>query len=551
MFEFDVKKYKNDIKTILTEVESRDEFSKKILRQILQKTPKDGRGLFSKDQLVRGYEYLVKVGEIEKSESIESRIKMKPTRTISGVVPVTVLTKPFHCPGKCIFCPLERNMPKSYLRNEPGCQRAERNNFSPYLQVYNRLLALKNIGHKTEKVELIVLGGTWSYYPISYQIWFVKELFRALNDFGNVDEPRNGFEPKGEEVKNTEKLWNELLSEHKKNEEAKSRSVGLSIETRPDFLDENEVIHLRKLGCTKIQIGVQSMDDKVLELNKRGHSAQASIDAANVLRGAGFKIQAHYMPNLYGSNPQIDVKGYKKLFEDNSVLPDELKLYPCSIIANTELFDIFKRGGYLPYEEKDLLYVVTECLKATPEFTRLSRVIRDIPSTDIVDGNKKTNFRQIAEDHLLKEGNPVQDIRYREIKNEEFDPLEIQLKEIKYETGVSNEIFLQYVTKENKIVGFLRLSLPKNTEDHFISELQNSALIREIHVYGTTLNINEKKENAPQHLGLGTKLIKKAKELSKNAGYKKLSVISAIGTREYYRKKGFMDGDLYQYLGLE
>jgi elongator complex protein 3 len=375
-------------------------------------------------------------------------------------------------------------------------------------------------------------------------------MFRALNDFGIKSEPENGFEPKGEEVRNKEKLWNALFEEHKRNETAKTRSVGLSIETRPDFLDEEEVVRLRKMGCTKIQIGVQSMDDKVLELNKRGHDAKASIDAANILRQAGFKIQIHYMPNLYGSSPEIDVAGYEKLFETDSVMPDELKLYPTSIIKNTELFDLFEAGEYEPYDEKTLLDVMVRSLRYTPEYTRLTRVIRDIPSPDIVAGNKKTNFREIVEKELNAQGTPCQCIRCREIKNTDFDPEKISLKIEEYDTQVSHELFLQYVTNENKILGFLRLSFPKDKNSHFIKELERNAIIREIHVYGTSLNIHDKKTSAPQHLGLGTRLIKDASKIAKENGFERLAVISAIGTKEYYRKKGFSDGELYQYLDL-
>lgn len=551
-YDFEVQKYTTELKQILVDIQESPKFNKNALRRILQTYPKDGNSLFSKNQLVRGYDYLVKAGEMKFSEDVITRIRMKPTRTISGVVPVTVLTKPFHCPGECIFCPLEKNMPKSYLRDEPGCQRAEKNNFSPYMQVYSRLLAYKNTGHNTSKVELIVLGGTWSYYPKHYQVWFVKELFRALNDFG-VKEPEREFEPKGIQVRGIEpELWEKLIVEQKKNENALSRSVGLSIETRPDFVTESEVVRLRRLGCTKIQIGVQSTNDKVLKLNKRGHKHEASIKAADTLRRAGFKVQVHYMPNLYGSTPKIDISGYKKMFKKNDVLPDELKLYPTSIIKNTGLYDLFSEGKYLPYTEEELLLVLKECLNATREFTRLSRVVRDIPSTYIEAGNKKTNFREMAERVLLKEGRPVKDIRAREIRNERFDPEKIRLKITKYETRVSHERFLQYITPENKIIGFLRLSLPKDSSKHFIGELKNSAIIREIHVYGVSMNIDEKNINniKSQHLGLGTKLIAKAREISKKEKFRKLSVISAIGTREYYKKKGFDQGELYQYMKL-
>jgi len=551
-YELNVKKYKIQILKILQEISKKKFFNYKLLRQILQKYPRDGNLLFSKDQLIAGYKYLLDKGHIKKNTILESRIKIKPSRTLSGVVPITVLTKPFFCPGSCIFCPSERGLPKSYLSHEPGAQRAFMNKFDPYLQTYNRLFALQNTGHNIEKVELIVLGGTWSYYPKYYQVWFIKELFRALNDFYSkhhtlrtkrqTQEPKNSIR--------LDLLWEQLLSEHKKNESAKNRSVGLSIETRPDFINKKEIIHLRKLGCTKIQIGIQSMNDEVLKLNYRSHDVNTSLKATNLLRQAGFKIQIHYMPNLYGSTPKIDIQGYRKLFKKESILPDEVKLYPCSLIKGTKLYDIFTNGKYKPYPKKTLLSVISECMLATPEYTRLSRVVRDIPSHYIVKGNKKTNFRQIVENNLIQKGTPCQCIRCREIKGKKFDLENLKLKFTKYSSKTSTEYFLQYVTKENRIVGFLRLSIPFEKQNCFISELKGCAIIREIHIYGISLNIDETGKGSPQHLGLGTKLIRKAKKIAKVEGYKKLAVISAIGTREYYRKKGFRDGKLYQYINI-
>jgi elongator complex protein 3 len=596
-------------------LEERWPVSPRQLQQLVKKFPKKDHSLFSKDLLGQAYRELAGQHGLKPFRSeIAALLQLKPTRTISGVTPVTVLTKPFPCPGKCIFCPNDIRMPKSYLADEPGAQRAERNFFDPYLQTYNRLQAFSNIGHPTDKIEIIVLGGTWSYYHEPYQIWFIKECFRALNDFSQHQDGRpavlqryqemeqkmielevvgqTGFVPTADPQANQSQLvhyqihgqqldksynqvisalyvaperkggfdkyqsadWPELLEQQRHNETASCRNVGLVIETRPDNISPAEVLRIRKLGCTKTQIGFQSLNDKVLQLNKRGHDVEATRRAVNLLRQAGFKIHAHWMPNLYGSTVKLDQQDYHTLFTDPDFKPDELKIYPCSLIESAELMQYYQRGEWHPYSEEELLEVLSYCLRHTPEYCRLTRVIRDIPSTDIVVGNKKTNFREIAQRELAKLGEKSQDIRAREVRAQKVTLEDLELRELPYQTSVSNEIFLQFVTKpdsalgENKIAGFLRLSLP--TTKNFIDELKGAAIIREVHVYGQAVNIGDRAEGKAQHLGLGTKLLVRAKELAAAAGFNKLAVISAVGTREYYRSRGFSDGELYQFASL-
>lgn len=590
------------------------------LQTLLKAHPKNNQGLFTKSDLIEAYRHFATDLNLSTSASaFAHKLVKKPIRTQSGVTPVTVLTKPFPCPGKCIFCPNDVRMPKSYLSSEPGAQRATRNSFDPYLQTYNRLLAFHKNGHNIDKVELIILGGTWSYYPEEYQLWFINRCFDALNDFGAnrdrrplvktaidftaVKQTVDGAnftttynqEVSKELVKHTTKKllndwehasWDTLLAAQKQNETSKCRNVGLVIETRPDNISPDEVIRIRRLGCTKTQIGFQSLQDKVLSLNKRGHDVAATRRAMKLLRAAGLKIHVHWMPNLYGSTVKKDIADFKKIFSDPDFRPDELKIYPCSLIATAELMTYHQKGLWEPYTHDQLLQVLTTSISATPAYCRLTRVIRDIPSDDIVVGNKKTNFRQIAEHKLDSLQIKRRDIRSREIKGDTFDPKSLQLKTISYQTSTSTEKFLQFVTPEYKIVGFLRLSLPKSmsfwsegeTEaieskkqiDHvsrptqktrhpelvsgsqssFLPELNDSAIIREVHIYGTSANLGEHTPDKPQHLGLGTKLIDRAKSIAKKSGYKNLAVISAIGTRQYYRRQGFADGDLYQHFSL-
>jgi elongator complex protein 3 len=612
-YHFDYTHYVEQLVPLLVELEKTEQLSSRKLSQLLKRYPKSDSEIFSKDNLVQAYRELAgSFGLQEFQEEVIRKIQMKPTRTISGVTPVTVLTKPFPCPGKCIFCPNDIRMPKSYLADEPGAQRAERNSFDPYLQTYNRLQAFHNTGHHTDKVELIVLGGTWSYYPESYQIWFIKECFRALNDFSEgLDDreqiearysqlrvelskiqthrhPAHGYIPGNNPQENKEEMgldlihgdklektynqvvsdlytapeklggfdqyqmasWSDLEVQQQRNETARCRNVGLVIETRPDNISEAEVLRIRRLGCTKTQIGFQSLNDEVLSKNNRGHDVAATRRAVNLLRQAGFKIHAHWMPNLYGSSVEKDKEDYLTLFSDPDFKPDELKIYPCSLIESAELMQYYQKGLWKPYSEPELLDILTFCLMNTPPYCRLTRVIRDIPSTDIVAGNKKTNFRQIAEQKLHEMGKKSQDIRSREVRGQKIEVDKLQLNEVHYTTSVSKEVFLQYILpgqsqdENNKIVGFLRLSLP--TVPNFISELSHAAIIREVHVYGQVVGLGEKSAGKAQHLGVGTQLIEHAKKLASREGFSALAVISAIGTKEYYRKRGFVDKKLYQ-----
>ncbi|MBD3279344.1 MAG: tRNA uridine(34) 5-carboxymethylaminomethyl modification radical SAM/GNAT enzyme Elp3 [Candidatus Pacebacteria bacterium] len=570
------------------------------LARLQKKYPKADGNLFSKTEIITGYKKLTDQGDLpEYDAQFVRQIRMKPVRTISGVTPVTVLTKPFPCPGNCIFCPNDIRMPKSYLADEPGAQRAERNWFDPYLQVFNRLQAFKSMGHSIDKVELIILGGTWSFYPLAYQRWFITQCVKALNQFdqplarsqvqeltkkyqqlskqlGRSNDPQQNqqlFQArqlKGSKLKQNynqviqqcylapeKKLgvnqwqtasWAELEKQQQLNETAKLRCVGLVLETRPDYLDQKQVINLRRLGATKIQLGVQSLVDKVLQLNHRGHNVTQTAQAFRLLRQAGFKIHAHWMANLYGSNVKKDQQDYLKLFNDHRFKPDELKIYPCSLLETAELMQYYQQGKWQPYTYDELLAVVSFCLQYTPGYCRLTRVIRDISSADIVAGNKKTNFRQIAQQYLAKKGQQSQDIRAREIRGQSWQSAKVKLKQLKYQTSTTKEIFLQFVTENNKLLAFLRLSLPQETS--FMPELKNSAVIREIHVYGPAVSLGKKGHGKVQHSGFGTQLIKQAKKIATAQGYQRLAVISAMGTREYYRKKGFSDGKLYQSLSL-
>jgi elongator complex protein 3 len=601
----DLNHHRDPLLGILQTVIDQPEIQKDDIDRLVRVIAKQIGINYGRDDLIRAYRQFTESGDLPPYDpSVMGRLRRKPVRTSSGVTPVTVLTKPFPCPGECIFCPNDVRMPKSYLSDEPGAQRAEQNSFDPYLQTYTRLQAYYNTGHPTDKIEVIVLGGTWSFYPETYQIWFIKRIFDALHDFGERldrrDEvqaelleasqlhPTNNitnvvihgvdmtqtynqavqsvysaemarsrdlharFASAERERRVTDEYatWDELKVAHRQNEDAPCRCVGLVIETRPDHISVEEVLRIRRLGCTKVQIGFQSLNDSVLRANKRGHTVAATRRAVALLRQAGFKIHAHWMPNLYGSSPQMDVEDYVRMFADLDFRPDELKIYPCSLIESAELMQVYQRGDWQPYTQDELLNLLVDCFQRTPEYCRLTRVIRDIPGTDIVVGNKATNFRQMVENELVRRGEKSPDIRAREVRFRPVSADQLERDELHYESSVSDEIFLQCISEDRAIAGFLRLSLPKRGIDPLTNELADAAIIREVHVYGQSIEIGEASAGRAQHTGLGTQLIERAAQIACERGYSRLAVISAIGTRGYYRKRGFEDGQLYQVRAL-
>ena len=585
---------------IVRETSAGRELTERRLDGILRRHPKDGRGFFSRSDLVRGLRHLARRRPelVPEPELLRTALRKKPVRSLSGVAVVTVLTRPHPCPGRCVFCPNDLRMPKSYLSDEPGSQRAAEHGFDPYRQTFARLLALHHTGHRLDKVELMVLGGTWSSYPELYQRGFLTRCFQALEDFGRAaarGEPRlppprtpsvgsgpaepDPTEPRieGREIsqEGPESPYNrrvarrlratcgdrhesgeetatreELDAVQKRNERAAVRCVGLVLETRPDCVTEAEVRRLRRLGATRIQLGVQSLSDEVLTVNRRGHDVATTRRAFARLRRAGFKIVAHWMPNLLGSSPERDRDDFDRFFADRAFRPDELKIYPCSLVESAELMRHWESGAWRPYSEGELLSVLTHALPRVPPYCRLTRVVRDIPGTDIVAGNRTTNFRQVVEAELRRRGVALREIRSREIRNREPGPSHPRVEEIRYRTENTEEVFLQGLTDENRLVGFLRLSLPR--EGGSVPEIATSAMVREVHVYGAVAGLGEtgKEPAAAQHLGLGRRLMERAARRAADAGFEDLAVISSVGTRDYYRGLGFRDGELYQHRPL-
>jgi elongator complex protein 3 len=491
-------------------------------------------------------------------------LRKRQVRTLSGIAPIAVLTKPYVCPGNCAYCPSEQQMPKSYLSNEPAVMRAILCKFDPYQQVQLRLRALTNNGHSTDKLELIVMGGTWSYLPKKYQIWFIKECFRAANEFS--------YNKKSVGTQNLAFLQKELQKQQKKNESAKNRIIGLTLETRPDFINPKELWKMRQLGCTRIEIGVQHIDNQILKLNRRGHNVATTIQATQLMRSFGFKITYHLMLNLPGSTPRKDFKMMQTIFSEPRFQPDQIKIYPTVVAQGALIHKWYKQNKWQPYSTRQLINLLIKIKSITPPWVRIIRVIRDIPEESIIAGNKITNLRQLIKAQMSKKKIICQCIRCREagrqstINNQQLTIKNIKLITRKYKLINGTEYFLSFESANKKILyAFCRLFLPSpschceeprrnvgatwqsrsktNQLSKSLSDLNNAAIIRELHTYGSMVPLNQK--GNIQHQGLGKKLLAQAEYMARQNNYKKISIISGIGVRNYYRGLGYQLKNTY------
>jgi elongator complex protein 3 len=510
---------------IMEEVRAGSKVSRAVRRH-----PLPGGGYIGKHALVRVYRDLTAKGEWSEDAALLRRIRMKPVRTLSGVTTVTVLTKPYPCPGRCIFCPDDKRMPKSYLPDEPGAMRALHHQYDPFDQVEARMQALEAIGHPTDKIELLILGGTWSAYRKDYQDWFIQRCLDAMNGFDSQS----------------------LSVARVVNQDADHKNVGLVIETRPDRIDLQELGRLRRLGVTKVQMGAQSLDDRILGLNRRGHTVDHTRLAVRLLRAAGYKIVLHWMPNLLGSSLESDKADFAQLWIDPDLRPDELKIYPCQLLADTPLYADWERGDYRPYTTLELIRLIADIKPSIPVYCRVNRIVRDFPSHHVVEGNKRTSLRQDIHRELKRRGERCRCIRCREIRGQPVDVDKLILNDFLYAAGGAEEHFLHYATFDDRLAGFLRLSLPgKASPATGLPDLEAAAIVREVHVYGQSLEVGESLGGAAQHSGLGEKLVQRAEELARQAGFSRLAVISALGTRGYYAKIGYRLGESYMVKHLQ
>ena len=542
---------------------------------------KSAEDLSRKIDLLRVYHAMLAKGKIKKSPALEQLLTKRAVRTLSGVAIVTVLTEPHKCPGQCIYCPDEKAMPKSYISDEPAAARALSLQFDPYRQVCERIKTLTKNGHPTDKIELIVKGGTWNAYPLEYQYWFVLRCFNAANGTRSVI--LNEAQRSEESLKVRDKgsfanaqddnatlahLRSALFKDQKKNETAKHRIVGLTLETRPDHVNDKNILIMRELGCTRIELGVQTIDDKILKLVKRGHDSQETIRATELLKNFGFKVDYHLMPQLPGSTPAKDADMLTEIFDNPSYRPDMIKIYPCTVVKHSPLYKWVKSGKFKPYSDKKLLELLINFKTIVPRYVRISRLIRDIPGHHIVAGNTMTNLRQVIQAEMSKRGLKCNCLRCREVghhgrftvHSSQFTP---KLFIDKYEASNGTEYFLSFEdAKRQMVFAFCRLRIcssvilnevkdplsrvlsPKQTlRDSSVAPLpqndKRTAFIRELHTYGQMLHIGAKSAKDSQHKGLGIKLIKEVEKICKKNKIPKLAVISGVGVRGYYRKLGY------------
>src|SRR3989339_972389 len=526
----------------------------------------------SNNELLSAYQKLLKKAKITPNKQLEYLMRKAAIRTMSGVAIVTSLTEPYACPGKCVYCPTEARMPKSYLSNEPAAARALGLNFDPYEQMARRIEMLKTNGHPTDKIEFIVKGGSWNAYPLEYQYNFILQSFKACNEMKKKkQDTRLRFVSDGQarykkySISNIQYLTKALQEEQTLNETARHRIIGLTLETRPDLITPETIYHMRQMGCTRVELGLQAPDDKILKLTKRGHTVQQFKDAMLLLRQAGFKVDLHFMPGLPGSTARHDVEMYKQIFSDPGLKPDMIKIYPCSVIKNTELYKWYKQGKYKPYSQKKLIDALIEMKLATPRYCRISRLIRDIPEPSIEAGNKVTNLRQNLVKEMQKRGLKCKCLRCREVGHQQNlqlttypdkvrDPVfhrdNFQLFIDKYKTVGGTEYFLSFEDKKRQVVfAFCRLRLPQSFNLSIFKSSYLPALIRELHTYGQMIAIgktqNPNNKTQVQHKGLGKKLMAEAEKIAKKNKFKKISVISGVGVRGYYRKLGYRKEGTY------
>lgn len=487
-------------------------------------------------------------GSPEEQAIIKEFLRRKPVRTISGVAVIAVMTSPAPCPhGVCLPCPGGPNStfksPQSYMGREPATMRAIQHEFDPYAQVRSRLSQLKEIGHDVEKVELIVMGGTFSARSLDYQEWFIKRCLEAMNDFT------------GKEWR--ERAWRigrslpyiPLEEVQKANEKAEIRNVGITFETRPDWASEKHVDEFLRLGGTKVELGVQSVYDFVLTRMQRGHGVSEIIRANQILRDSAFKVGFHMMPHLPGSNSNLDLRGFKKLFEDSRFRPDYLKIYPTLVTEGTPLYRLWEAGKYEALSDEEAAGLIADVKEILPKWVRLQRIQRDIPAYQIIAGVRKSNLRQLAEEKLREKGGKCRCIRCREVghtslKGRKINQKDIELTVETYEACGGTENFIAFEDLiADVLIGFTRMRFPAAP---YRPELQDAALIRELHVYGSMVPIGKgAKQKEWQHRGYGKELLEHAEKIALENGYRKLSIISGIGAREYYRKFGYVLDNVY------
>lgn len=500
----------------------------------------------------------------EERKKISGIIRKKPTRTISGVAIVAVMCKPHKCPhGRCLYCPESEIAPPSYTGEEPAALRARMFNFDPYSQVYNRLLQLESIGHPLDKVELIIMGGTFPSYFFCYQEWFVSKCLQAMNDFGVKEASINGFSKDNIEIPKdpqNQGFWDPensvfkgfvyLENIQKANENSQVRCVGMTFETRPDYCKIQDVDRMLDMGVTRVELGVQTIYNYIYKRIERGHTVEDTIESTRILRDSGIKVAMHLMPGLFADFKK-DMRIFKRVFTDSRFKPDMLKIYPCLVTKGSRLYDMWQKGEYQPYTSKEAVDLIVEIKKILPKWVRTMRIQRDIPSQLIDAGVKKSNLGELVYKKLNEMNVNCKCIRCREVGHKASagiipDIENIKLLKEEYDAGEGREIFLSFEdVKKDILIGFLRLRIPSK-KAHRTEINEKTALVRELHVYGSMIPLGEKETGKWQHMGYGERLLEEAEKIALEVYEKnRINVISGIGARNYYKRFGYFRSGPY------
>ena len=488
----------------------------------------------------------------EEKELVSDTLKKKPTRTKSGVAIVAVMCHPHKCPhGRCLYCPESDIAPPSYTGEEPAALRGRMFEYHPYVQCFNRLAQLKKIGHPIDKVELIIMGGTFPSRDLCYQEWFVSQCLKAMTDFGLILDNNAEFEINKKLIREFEKDVvktyppnDYVLIEDIQlaNENSKVRCVGMTFETRPDYCKKEHINRMLDFGVTRVELGVQTLSDKLYEKVKRGHTIADVIESNQLLRDSAIKVAMHMMPGLFVRQKE-DLKMFKQLFSDENFKPDMLKIYPCLVTKGSEIYDMWQEGIYRPYNDEEAVDLIVEIKKILPKWVRTMRIQRDIPSTLIEAGVQKSNLGELVYNKLDENHINCQCIRCREIghkkTNENYALEDFRLFKESYTACGGEETFISIEDKnEESIAGFLRFRIP--SQNTFRPEITDkTALIRELHIYGNMIQIGDKNPSIGQHTGFGEKLLMEAENLAIDNDKDEIAIISGIGTRNYYRKFGY------------
>lgn len=570
IYSYNIKKFKKHIMANINQIDNKTKILDELLKIWLDATKKDPKNFSKNDfhklkneiykkykvakplqsiELIERYEELIADSSLEENLFFSKILRKRWIRSLSWVTVISLLTKFFGCPWKCVYCPTFEWLPKSYIPDEPAVQRAVLNNFDPIMQIHNRLRALEITGHKIEKNDVRIIGWTWSVYPLEYQKMFIKAIYDAFNTYDDMktylektDLSNDKFAKFKLKQGYKAKLSKNLEEAKKLNETSRLRVIWIAIETRPDWINLEEIKRLRNYWVTRVEIGYQTTIDEINKLNKRWHWNKQSIDATKMLKDAWFKVVAHMMPNLLGSTPELDKKSLGVVFDNSDFRPDELKIYPMMVTLKSELTEIWKSWKFKAYDDETLIDLTAELQMMIPEYIRLNRTYRDIPWNQILEWSKLANLRQLVEKRVKEKNWVLIDTRHREIREWKNDPKKAIIHEFNYDASKWKEYFLTFEDpKDRTIFSLLRLRLPSLDKEiiNTFPELDWCAIIREIHTFWDQLSINEKGSTFGQHIGLWKKLIKRAEIIAKENWFNKMAVIAWVWVRWYYENRGY------------